>query len=151
MRKILILACLSVFFSNCKHHSLEQQTIEALHGKWELYETRGVDAQGNEVKVKNDLSHISMQLLSPWYGGDTGLNFINNTEVDAKFRADWTSFAPSTYSFKTPNKLTFTLTWADKSPVQVAEILRLDAKELWLKRVTIYPSVGDEIRLKRVQ
>jgi hypothetical protein len=92
-----------------------------------------------------------MYLISPGYGADQGLNFISNTEVSGKFgRDDWTFFKQTTYAFEAPNKLTFTIGWTE-SEQRKAEIIKLDANELWLKRVTYFPSFGNEIRLKRVR
>jgi hypothetical protein len=149
MHKFIILLCLSMSFSNCKHYSLEQQTIEALHGKWEVYEVRAIDAQTNSVKIRTD--QLSMFLLSPWYGGDSGVNFVNNTEVVGKLGTDWTRFNQTTYTFQTPNKLTFTLHWVESQNQHSAEIVKLDANELWLKRTNPFPYFADEVRLKKVR
>ncbi len=152
MYKLLILTFLSVFFSNCKHHSLEQQTIEALHGKWEVCELRDTDPQTNAVTITTSQrgDRLSMQLLSPWYGGDSGINFVNSSEVIGKLGTDWTRFDQTTYTLKAPNTLVFTLIWADNKQ-QSAEIIKLDATELWLKKTNPFPQGATEIRLKRVQ
>ena len=149
MYKFITLVCLAIFFSNCKHESVEQQTVDALRGKWEIYEIRSIDPQTKDVLIRQN-DHMSMYLLSPWYGGDSGVNFINAIEVIGKFGTDWTRFDETSYTLTQPNKISFKLKWANNYE-NSAEILKLDATELWLKRGNSFPQVVNELRLKRVQ
>jgi hypothetical protein len=151
MYKLLALFSLLLIFPNCTHYSVEQQTTDALHGRWEIYEMRYIDPTTNNLVIRNE-PRMSMNLLSPWYGADSGIDFLNRTDVSGKFSfsTDWNSSIKASYTFKIPNKLTFNLDWIGSYAFS-AEIIKLDASELWLKKGNPYPQVGTELRLKRVQ
>ena len=87
MYKFITLVCLAISISNCKHESVEQQTVDALRGKWEIYEIRSIDSQTKEVIIRKN-ERLSMYLLSPWYGGDSGIDFINATECTVPQKLD---------------------------------------------------------------
>lgn len=147
MKKIFFLLLLSNFISSCQHINLEEQTVNALQGKWEVYEAHFLDGQTNTITVETKPQDLSMRLLSPWYGGDKGLYFTNKTEVIGKFNfeKDWSSFLKADYKVTYPNKLIFDLTWADNHRINT-EILKLDDKELWVKQS--FPNMTNQVELR---
>ena len=151
MYKLYILISITILFSNCRYESIEQQTVELLQGKWEVYEIRSINPQNQEVKVEKN--NYNMRILSPWYGGDTGLNF-KNTDVSARvgFNSDWDSNLKSQFTYIHPNKIQFELTWTGAQNTTIkTEIVKLKSNELWLKKENPSPQYISEIRLKRVQ
>ena len=151
MYKLFFLISITILFTNCHHESVEQQTVELLQGKWEVYEKRSINLQTNEVKIQKD--HYDMRILSPWYGGDTGLNF-KNSDVSARigFNSDWDSNLKSHFTYIHPNRIQFELTWTGAQNATIStEIVKLESNELWLKKENPAPQDISEIRLKRVQ